>query len=131
MTSQEEINQIIFRKKITESWIADEIGVSSQTLSYRLHRAKELGEDYYEKIKDVFIKAGYMHPIQDECSELSRKVMNLSNAIGISLARINKDVTDTIADGKVDPHERSRIKYSLHYIRKDLNESLDKLEAMV
>ena len=72
---QDEINKIIFDKKLKESWIAENISITPQRLNYQLHMAKQLDQEIYHSIKDFLVKAGVINSQVDECSKAATEAL--------------------------------------------------------
>jgi transcriptional regulator with XRE-family HTH domain len=59
MSKQEEIKLLIQSHGIKQSWIAEKIGIKTQTLSFLLDDSEKFDDELYKTIKDVIDKYQY------------------------------------------------------------------------
>ena len=131
MTGQEELNSIIFKHNIVESWIAEKLHISPQRLNYQLHGAKSISYEYYSRIKNILKDAGILTNTPDECKELTKLAFDFSQVIGSHLNLISKEIKKDIEDNVIDLDERMRLKYYIEDARKDITAKLDLLNELV
>ncbi|PJA96841.1 MAG: hypothetical protein CO129_04220 [Ignavibacteriales bacterium CG_4_9_14_3_um_filter_34_10] len=53
MKQQEELKLLIKALNIKYSWLAEKLGINTQTLSYLLHEAEKIDDDLYDSIKKI------------------------------------------------------------------------------
>lgn len=135
---QNEINQIIFREKLQESKLAEELSaklkrekkisndISPQVLNYQLHMAAEIKDEYYHAIKELFREWGIINGNENETTELSRLTIKLHSQINYSLSKFEKEVVDVVVDERITGEERLRLKYHLIEVRKTMHDKVDK-----
>lgn len=130
-TYQEEIKRILFDKNVSESWLAQKLHISPQTLNYQLNTAKKFDIDLYRSIKSIMKKEGVLNGFPDECKQLSRLALDFSAMIGNQLSIFGNEVIRAIDDEKLELKERVRLKVQIDNMRENLNNQLDELEKLI
>ena len=131
MTVQDEIKKIMNDRKVKQAWLASELGISEQRLSYQLNGANSFDYELYQKIKKIFKSAGILTNTPDECIELSSQTLELSQLTTLHLSIITKEVRKGIADNKLDENERMRLKFNIQEAREIVLSKLDELEKLI
>ena len=130
MTAAEEINKIIFNSGTKETWLAEKLHISPQSLNYKLHGAKIFDKDLFGDIMKIFKEHGIINNVEDECSELTTQILNFSSHTNDFLSMLQKQVTGIIKDDEFDHDEKIRFRFQIKEIRKDLNTQLDELDKL-
>lgn len=130
-TYQDEIKRILIEKKISESWVAEKLYMSPQTLNYQLNSAKKFDIDLYRDIKSVLQKEGMINNPADECKQLSRLALDFTAMIGNQLSTFTAEVSRDIHDQKLEIKERVRLKVQIDNMRENINSQLDQLEKLI
>lgn len=127
MTPQEEIRQIMLKHGISYSWIADRLGTYYQKIQYYVELSKRDDNRLYNSIMLLFEKAGYITDSDTRCNELITVNFRTNSLIGEELKKLNDQVITDIKDGSFTPDERIRMRYRLEDIKKEFNQTFDKL----
>lgn len=128
---QEEIKRILFDRKVAESWLADKLFISPQTLNYQLNTAKKFDIDLYRTIKSILKKEGVLNGSPDECQQLSRLALDFTAMIGNQLSTFTAEVSRDIHDEKLELKERVRLKVQIDNMRENITSQLDDLEKLI
>ncbi len=126
-TPTEELRNIMLRNGIGYEWIADRIGTYYQKVQYYIESSKRDNNEMYTDIMILFEKHGFVSDSVSRCETLIELNFRSNSKIGSELKKLNDQVLDDIKDGKFSPDERIRMRYRIEDIKKEFNETFDKL----
>lgn len=127
MTPQEEIKLIMVKHNLSYAWIAREIGTYYQKVQYYVELSSGDNNILYNQIMTLFEKHSYIADSSDRCGTLIELNLKTNSKIGEELKKLNDQVLSDIKDGHFSADERIRMRYRLEDIRKEFNETFDKL----
>ena len=127
MTPQEEIKLIMVKHNLKYSWIAEQLGTYYQKIQYYIEFSSGDNNTLYNQIMTLFEKHGYISDSTSRCTSLIELNFKSNSKIGDELKKLNDQVLHDIKDGKFDADERIRMRYRLEDIKKEFNETFDKL----
>ena len=131
MTAQEEINQIIFKHNLKETWLANQLGCSPQTLNYQLHTAHKFDTELDKEIRKIFKKMGILTHSPEESKMLNTLTLEFAASQGNNMSQFITLVKKVVEDNSVDNDERLRIKLKLKDFRENFIAQMDELEKLV
>lgn len=127
MTPQEEIKLIMLKHNLKYSWIAEQLGTYYQKIQYYIELSSGDNNTLYNQIMILFEKHGYISDSTSRCTNLIELNFKSNSKIGDELKKLNDQVLHDIRDGKFDADERIRMRYRLEDIKKEFNETFDRL----
>lgn len=129
-TPQEEIRSIMLNNGLSYQWLAERLGTYYQKIQYALETQKEINLSMYTAIMQLFEKHGYVKNSIEKCSDLISLSFAANSAIGGEIKKLNEQIAEDIKDGKFNPDERIKMRYRLEDIKKEFNETFDKLISL-
>lgn len=109
---QEEIIDWMIRFDLTESKIAQWIGIKPNKLSYQINNALEIKETYYNEIKKQLISRKYLSD-QDECKQLFELTTEFFSSVTSQFHLYSNEVMRAIKDKSLTKDERMRLKVKI------------------
>ncbi len=127
MTPQEEIKSIMLKNGISFAWISERLGTYYQKIQYYVEHSKRDDNQLYSEIMLLFEKHGFVTDSSEKCATLIELNFRSNSKIGEELKKLNDQVLIDIQDGKFSPDERIRMRYRIEDIKKEFNDTFDKL----
>lgn len=131
MKLNEEILQILADNNITQTWLARELSVSNQVLSYHLNnQINDMSYELYYNSKKIFEKSGYVLPEQ-KANQFEQLVIGFNGTVNFTLANLNQEIYKSLKDGRLAYSEKARIKFQIDRLRISLEKNLSEIEMFL
>lgn len=135
-TKQTYINGIIFKNKMKETWLAEEMSkqlhaeITPQVLNYQLHGANEIKENYYKAIIEIFKSAELVADRDNVCKELGRITLSITYTLNSQLSLLQKEIAAGIEDDDLDEDEKLKIKSNIPELKLAIKEAINKIDLL-
>ena len=128
MDAREEIKAIMAQEGVSYQKLADALGKNLQRVYYLLnHSNGDLGIEFYTAVMHYFERSGYTdHKTKAEVIDTA---LNMNQVINDELSGFTGEFRGALADGRIDPTERRRLKSYLTKMKADFSATIDKMLA--
>lgn len=106
---QEQIIDWMIRFDLTESKLAQWIGIKPNKFAYQINNAIEIKEIYFNEIKKQLIGRKYLSD-QDECKQLFELTTEFFGSVSTQFNLFSNEVCRAVKDKSLTKDERMRLK---------------------
>ncbi len=131
MKEQDEIKRILFDNDRSKSWLAKKLGITAQSLQYKLDVAPDLSLEFYRQIMKIFKAEGFISSANEQCEYLIQQTLQIDSMIGNALTMLNRTVQKTTLDHVLDFNEKRKLFELIEKIKSDFEDELGKIENIL
>ena len=125
---QKFVNQLLDKKGLEISWLADLLRMDYETVRYQLREAKNYRQDFHARVKEVLQKEGLITSNEEVCGKLKDELIDFSTVLSGTISIVSKSIKDKIADRYLSDEEKKILKDQL---RNQLNRVTDEFNDLL
>lgn len=129
--ARDEIKRLMGVYFVSQTELADALGITVQTLNYQLNNAKKFDVKLEQEIYKVLLKKGCTAYQPNEGKMVTDLFLEFTSIFNQHLSIISNELKQDLKDDKIDANERARLLNKIYDMRENCVEELDKLEKMV
>lgn len=127
---KQQIKDILFYNKQNITWLIDRIpGVDWY---YQLSdKAKTFDTDLYDKVKELFKKAGFIASEDERCERFADQLIQVNGIISHSTYLLNSNAAEFLKDNVLDFREKKKLLEIIEKMRKEFNQEIEKISEFI
>jgi hypothetical protein len=118
-------------KHITECYIAEKLGLTTQTFSYQLTTATNFSSGLYKEVKKILIEEGAIKEPSEALKRLNNSLMETQTTVFHQLELMTLSVKGVGSDGRYDDDEVPIVLKTIENIQREMNQRFEKMKREV